>query len=58
MNIRPLYDRIVVKRIEDKRRSRVVCISQTRPKKSRKRAKSSPWARASAWKMAKWLRST
>ena len=55
MNIRPLYDRIVVKRIEndDTEKTPAVFTSPTPQKKSRRKAKLSPWARASAWKMAK-----
>ena len=48
MDIRPLHDRVVVKRIEDRPRPcKVVCTSRIRQKKSRKKAKSSPSAKAS-----------
>ena len=57
MNIRPLYDRIVVKRIEEERdRCRAVCTFPIPRKKSRRKAKWSPSARASAWKTARWFR--
>ena len=40
MNIRPLYDRIVVKRIEEVQRKRLVgCLFPIRPKKSRRKVK-------------------
>ncbi len=40
MKIRPLYDRIVVKRIEDDREEQPAdCSSPIRPKKSRRKAK-------------------
>ena len=58
MKIRPLYDRIVVKRIEEKETSKVACTSPIPPRKSRRKAKSSPSAKASASKTAKSFRST
>ncbi len=46
MNIRPLYDRIVVKRIEEQRKTRlVVCLFRIPPKRSRRKAKLSPLAK-------------
>ena len=48
MDIRPLYDRIVVKRIRGRRENRPVgCSFPIPPKKSRRKAKSSPWETAS-----------
>ncbi len=56
MKIRPLYDRVVVKRVEDKETPcKAVCTSPIPRKKSPRKAKSWPSAKASAWKMASWL---
>ena len=53
MNIRPLYDRIVVKRIEENgEHDRGAVSSPTPPKKSRRKAKSSRSATASGSKTA------
>ena len=46
MKIRPLQDRVVVKRIKEERRPRAGSSSPTRPKRSRSRARSSPSATA------------
>ena len=49
MKIRPLYDRIVVKRIEEtENRCRAACTFPIPPKRSRRKAKWWPLARASA----------
>ena len=55
MNIRPLYDRIVVKRIDEQGRPRLVVYSfRIPPKRSRKKVKWWPSEKASAWKTARW----
>ena len=55
MDIRPLYDRIVVKRIEQQEQCRADCTFPIPPKKNHRKAKFSPSARASAWKRARWF---
>ena len=46
MKIRPLQDRILVKRVEEEEKTAGASSSPTPPRKSRKRAKSSPSAPA------------
>jgi chaperonin GroES len=53
MKIRPLQDRIVVKRLEEERRPRAGSSSPTPPRRSRSRASSSPWATARSLKTAR-----
>ena len=58
MKIRPLYDRIVVKRIEEKETMQGGLYIPDSAKENRRKAKSSPSARASVSKTAKSCRST
>ena len=48
VNLTPLHDRVIVKRIEEKETVKGGIITPTPQKKSRKRAKSLPSVRASA----------
>ena len=57
MNLRPLYDRIVVKR-RGTRNYRAESSFPNPPRKSRRREKSSPSATARGSRTANWLRST
>jgi chaperonin GroES len=52
MNLRPLNDRVIVKRIESKPRPPRASSSPTTPPKSPTKAKCWPWARASTTKTA------
>ena len=49
---RPLHDRVVVKRVEAEEKSKGGISFRTPPKRSRNRAKSSPWGPAAAMKTA------
>jgi len=54
MKIRPLYDRIVVKRIEQQEQMQGGLYIPDSAKEKPRRARSRQWGRASAWKMGKW----
>jgi len=46
MKIRPLHDRVIVKRVEEEKKSAGGIVIPTPPPRSPSRAKSSPWGRA------------
>jgi chaperonin GroES len=52
MKFRPLHDRVVVKRIDAEDKTAGGSSFRTVPRKSPRRAKSSPWARVAATKLA------
>ena len=59
MQIRPLYDRLVVRRIEQKETvQNGIIIPDSAQREAPGSAKSWPLAVASAWKTALWFRST
>ena len=58
MALRPLHDRVIVKRLDNERKTASASSSRTAPLKSRTKAKSSPLARARRPKTARSCRST
>ncbi len=58
LNIRPLHDRVIVRRLEEETRSPGGIVIPTPPRRSPSRGRWSPWARASCWKTAMCARST
>jgi len=58
MHFRPLHDRVVVQRIDAEERLRAASSFLIPRKRSRRRARSSPLARARATSRGNWSRST